>query len=285
MSKVPLILYHGPSCLDGMAAAWAAWKAFGEDAEYVVGKYQQDLELDYKERDVYFLDFSYKREQMLDVIYQADKVFILDHHKSAIEDLEGLDKLHSNFYMLCDVNHSGARLAYNYFLPHIRRPKLVDIIEDRDLWKFQLEETKEVTAALFSYDLNYRNIEEFMLYRPITMLRREGATLLRAHDKQVRLCASSSLRFVGIEEFGMIDIPFVNCPPNLTSDVGNLLALKYPFVILYNDTEEYRNCSMRSSAENPNYKDVSEFALLFGGGGHKHAAGFKVGRDHYIAQS
>jgi len=30
--------------------------------------------------------------------------------------------------------------------------------------------------------------------------------------------------------------------------------------------------------------DVSEIAIKFGGGGHKHAAGFKVDRNHILAK-
>ena len=55
----PLVIYHG-NCADGFSAAWCFWRKYGTGADYVAGVYQQDPP-DVTGRDVYLVDFSYKR--------------------------------------------------------------------------------------------------------------------------------------------------------------------------------------------------------------------------------
>ncbi|MCB2070021.1 MAG: hypothetical protein KDF67_10500 [Ottowia sp.] len=62
----PIVIYHG-NCADGFSAAWCFWRKYGTGADYVAGVYQKDPP-DVTGRDVYLVDFSYKRavvEQML----------------------------------------------------------------------------------------------------------------------------------------------------------------------------------------------------------------------------
>lgn len=283
----PLVIYHGPSCLDGMGAAWVAWKNFGDNAEYVVGKYQEKMDVSFKDRKVYLLDFSFKRDVMIDVLREASEVIVLDHHKSALEDLEGLDVLYDNFYIgHSTTDLSGAVIAWLYFFDHLPTPTLLRHIQDRDLWCFNIEGTREVTSALFAKDLCFQDIGDFIPENEVEKLYNEGALLLAAHNKQVNLCIKTCYREVALNIGGSIfyNVPFLNCPPNLASDVGNVLAVKHPFVMTYYDSADYRNFSLRSSKDCMIYKDVSELCKNFGGGGHLHAAGFKVSRNHWLAK-
>jgi nanoRNase/pAp phosphatase (c-di-AMP/oligoRNAs hydrolase) len=68
-----------------------------------------------------------------------------------------------------------------------------------------------------------------------------------------------------------------NLPYTLTSDAGHLLCGDtYPFAGCYWDTPEGRVFSLRSRDDGA---DVGEIAKLYGGGGHKHASGFRVPFD------
>ena len=58
MNSNVLILRHG-NCSDGAGAAYAAWKKFGDSAEYVEVHYGNPPP-DVTGREVYILDFSYK---------------------------------------------------------------------------------------------------------------------------------------------------------------------------------------------------------------------------------
>jgi hypothetical protein len=55
----PLIIYHG-NCADGFSAAWCFWRKYRDGADYFAGVYQQEPP-DVSGRDVFLVDFSYKR--------------------------------------------------------------------------------------------------------------------------------------------------------------------------------------------------------------------------------
>lgn len=82
----PLCIYHG-HCDDGFAAAWCVRQAI-PDAEFYPGVYQQEPP-DVAGRDVLMVDFSYKRPVLLRMAESARSVMVLDHHKTAAEDLSG----------------------------------------------------------------------------------------------------------------------------------------------------------------------------------------------------
>ena len=54
---------------------------------------------------------------------------------------------------------------------------------------------------------------------------------------------------------------------------GNIMSIGEPFAASYYDVKDGRIYSLRSQPEGI---DVSEIAKAMGGGGHKHAAGFKI---------
>jgi hypothetical protein len=54
-------------------------------------------------------------------------VTLIDHHKTALEDLAGLPSLHT----FTDLERSGATLAWDYLFPDKPRPLLLGHIEDR----------------------------------------------------------------------------------------------------------------------------------------------------------
>src|SRR5688500_6169509 len=85
----PLCIAHGSSCIDGLAAAWVVHRALGDDVEFVYASYGQDPP-DVAGRDVVIVDFSYKRPVLEAMAARARSVLVLDHHKSAAEDLAGL---------------------------------------------------------------------------------------------------------------------------------------------------------------------------------------------------
>ena len=97
--RKPLVVYHGPGCLDGMAAAWCMYRRFGEGAQYVVGRYQSDDAIDFADRDIYLVDFSFKREFLIEnILPVARNVYLIDHHKSALDELWDLPKDYQNFH-------------------------------------------------------------------------------------------------------------------------------------------------------------------------------------------
>ena len=86
-----LCVYHG-NCDDGFGSAYAVWKKFGDSVEFVPGHYHEITFPEVKDRDIFLVDFTYRKETILAFARQgANSITILDHHKSAQEELQGLD--------------------------------------------------------------------------------------------------------------------------------------------------------------------------------------------------
>src|SRR5665213_864100 len=153
----PLCIYHG-NCADGFTAAWAVHKAMGVgDADYHPGVYGQEPP-DVTGRDVIMVDFSYKRPVLEAMAAKARSILILDHHKTAAEDLSGLGYIpvqYDDFVetndpaarvgVIFDMERSGAQVTWDFF-HDAPRPLLVDYVGDRDLWRFAMPKSREVNA-------------------------------------------------------------------------------------------------------------------------------------------
>jgi len=253
-------------------------------------------------RDVILVDFSYKRDVLLQMAETARSILVLDHHKSAAEDLAAdgnrfvdfgsytgpltwqrfLDNVHQDqcencpyarIYTIFDMNRSGAGIAWDFFVGG-GGPPLIDHLEDRDLWKFQLDGTREIQAVVFShpYDFDVWDdlISRSQADRDRGRMIEEGAAIERKHHKDVAELVSALKRRVTI---GGHNVWAANVPYTLTSDAGHLMAQGEPFAACYWDTPDGRVYSLRST---DNGADVSEIAKQYGGGGHRNASGFRL---------
>lgn len=273
----PLIIYHG-NCADGFSAAWCFWRVYGNDgADYVAGVYQTPPP-DVTGRDVYLVDFSFKRAVVVvvEMIAKAKSVTLIDHHKTAIEDLVGLEGLQQYI----DLERSGATLAWDFLFPGEPRPVLLGHIEDRDLWRFKLPNTREIQANIFSYDYTFEQWDHLMHADQAELLKMTvaGAAIEHKHHKDIAELVKVCKRRMTI---GGHDVPAASLPYTLTSDAGHLMAQGEPFAVCYWDTADTRVFSLRSTDAG---LDVSEVAKQYGGGGHRNAAGFAVPRDHELAK-
>jgi hypothetical protein len=269
MNSKPLVIYHYP-CLDGCTAAWAVWKAH-PDWEFYQGKHG-DAPPDVTGRDVYMVDFSYKRPILLVMADWANSITILDHHKTAQEDLKDLAKeTRTRIEVLFNMDKSGARLAWEYFHPGTFVPELVKYVEDRDLWRFKYEDTKAVNAYLFSFDYDFKtwNQLEGEVQVSLDSVIGAGEAITRKQDKDVLELS----QFAFPMNIAGYTVPTLNVPYTYASDTGHLLCKGKPFAASFYYDGEGFVFSLRSDEDGI---DVSEIAKKFRGGGHKHAAGFKV---------
>ena len=86
-----LVIYHS-NCADGFGAAWVFWNMKdkeGMEFDFFPGVYNKPPP-DVKDRTVYLVDFSYKKEVILKMLEEAARIVLIDHHKTAIEDLLGI---------------------------------------------------------------------------------------------------------------------------------------------------------------------------------------------------
>ncbi len=262
-----ICIYH-KDCSDGFGAAWVVNKALNGFVELHPASYGDEPPC-VRGRDVVMVDFSYKRDVIDEMARQCKSLLILDHHKTAEADLDGVFD-HPKVSGVFDMDRSGAMLAWDWYY-HTIPPMLIRHIQDRDLWRFDLPCTREVMASVFSYPQEIEIWNKLMREDQQGALYREGFAILRAHDENLRQSVEASKRRTFIGDY---EVPVANVPYYMASDAGHMLCEGEPFAATYYDAPDGRHYSLRSA---PDGIDVSKVAEKFGGGGHKHAAGFIVG--------
>lgn len=289
----PICIYHG-ACDDGFAAAWCVRAAVGPTAfEFYPGVYQQ-APPDVTGRNVLLVDFSYKRPVLLEMAKAARSIVILDHHKTASEDLAGfrepapfsewqdaqapaVEGDPEPIAALFDMSRSGAGMAWDFFHTTLR-PKFINYIEDRDLWRKKLPGGDEFTIALRSYPQDFRVWDS--LVRDVDGLIKEGHSIQRYYRLRIEELKRSAYR-------AAIAVPdpthperelyftcnIANAPYFAASEVaGELATPDVDFGACFFEARPGWQYSLRSRTD----FDVSAIAKIFGGGGHKAAAGFSV---------
>lgn len=263
-----ICIYHG-NCDDGFGAALAIWKRDGYCVEYHPGVYG-DAPPDVTGLDVALVDFSYKRLAMIELASKAKSILVLDHHKTAQADLDGLSDECPNVTVEFDMERSGAVMAWQYFHPGVAVPKFFEYLQDRDLWTKRLPGVDEFTAALHSYPQDFATWDR-LCWGSITDLIEEGISIQRYY----RTLIDSAKRHAYFREIGGHRVPVVNASLFMASELAGELAEGHPFAGVYAESETHILWSLRSRADGV---DVSEIAKQFGGGGHKNAAGFRQPR-------
>lgn len=260
----PIVIYHG-GCTDGFAAAWAIWKKY-PDWEFYPGVYQSDPP-DVTDREVWLVDFSYKRPVLLKMAEKAKKIIVLDHHKSAMKDLVNLP---SNVKVDFDMDQSGCVLAWKAFHKEPVPEVLLDI-QDRDLWKKERPFNDEITMAIRSYEQTFETYSYLVENRELLI--NEGTAISRYYFQQVHDLVEAWRRTPIFADIGKWRVPVINTNYFMASEVAGILAENQPFAACYWHTANSVTYSLRSREDGI---DVSEVAVKYGGGGHAGAAGFKV---------
>jgi oligoribonuclease NrnB/cAMP/cGMP phosphodiesterase (DHH superfamily) len=206
---------------------------------------------------------------LLEMARSANSIHIIDHHKTAAEDLHDLP---GNVFATFDMEHSGAMLTWLHFFPKEEPPALLRYIEDRDLWRFKLDGTRAIQANVFSYPYDFDVWDGLMVVPPERLIA-EGEAIERKHFKDINELIGVVTRFMVI---GGHRVPVANLPYTLVSDAAHMLAKGEKFAGCYWDTPKGRVFGLRSTDEG---LDVSDIAKQYGGGGHRNAAGFTVGFD------
>ena len=268
MTDAPhLVLYHD-NCPDGFTAAWAAWRAFGDQrAQYVAVNYGQSPPLHLAmRRDVYLVDFSYPRTALDQLADVAASVTIFDHHETARADLKDW----SRGRVVFDMERSGAGITWDE-LHFWLRPKLISYVEDRDLWRWALPHSRAVSEWLFSIPRTFRDWDDatYELERDLEGVVKQGEGFLRLKRERVaKVC--ENVRWVTL---GGQRIPVVNTAWDF-SEIGEYLAerLDAPCAGYYFDRADRRQWGFRRRAGAD--FNVAALCQRYGGGGHPGAAGF-----------
>ena len=259
-----LCIYHA-DCVDGFGAAWAAYY-FAQDPRnmtFLPYTYGKPAPLDLcRGLDVTIVDFSFPRDQLEALHSVARSLLVLDHHATAEADLRGLP------YCIFDMNRSGAGITWDALSGGQPRHWLIDYIEDRDLWRFKLEHSREVNAYLRSIPQDFRTWDD-LATKSVSEVAALGAGCLAHIDAYVRAAMKHCFQAV----IDNVTLPLVNVTYESCSEVANEMVKRYDapiagyFFTRGDGTTQY---GLRSKPG----VDCTPLARKFGGGGHPNAAGF-----------
>lgn len=267
METRPIILYHG-NCPDGFGGAYAAWKKFGDNADYVPLSRGDTPLPDVVARDLIFVDFVYDKAQMDAIAKDANSLIALDHHAGVQEVTESFPG------SIFDNEHSGATIAWNYFHPGVPVPRLLMFVEDDDLFRFSLPDTRAVVSYLAVKPYTFEFWDEV---RETLDSEQSDAFLAKLHTyaEYFELLAKLAVDHAKLVSFEGYEVYFATTHPfkPMKSLVGNLLAAKHgPFSLVVAAHPEGYGVSIRGDGS----VDVSEIARKYGGNGHKSSSGFLV---------
>lgn len=286
-SEVTLVVAHYP-CIDGFASAYIA-QLYNPRLKFALVDHVKLAALDQMVagEHVLFLDIAPKFDDLKR--WRMASYAILDHHKSAREDLAdlpGRDNIPAANKCF-DMSHSGCALAWQFFFPHRAFPEVLRAIELRDLFAKGRDPKGDVTASAFSGLTCCECWSEYVAdparaYRDGMV--KEGPRLLRvaALVHAARPCTFEGRKawIVQCDDpaclsdtgHGILDVP-VDAPDYKERAEG--------IALLYRAGAAGSNLiyvSMRSQDDTgPDLSVIAAKRLT--GGGHPHAAGFCVTRD------
>ncbi len=307
-----VVIYHG-GCPDGVSAAWVVSLVLDNNKTYYHGAVHGQPPLKTNDKTLIFVDFAYKLDVILRILQQSKKVIVLDHHKTS-EELTFITD--PRFELKLDMKSSGAQLAWNYACmrefpeqhqyakygsPAIKQPDkyvkslivnaiksktcpwFINDIADRDLWKWEIEDSKNTTRAMFSLNI-YENINSFynLLSIDRAQLIQHGKILNDEDDNKckniIKTAKYYKLRNPNSNQSWRVAV--VMCDSLYKSEVGNRLASEsncdFAMMCRYDLEKDEWHISCRASQSSD--IDLTKVVPLFDpdGGGHPKAAGMTL---------
>lgn len=269
--KESIVFYHVKDN-DGLGSAWSAWNKFKDKADYFGIDYHFDINFDYHDKKIYFLDIHPAVKKIKLLRKNNNYLILIDHHLSSQPLLKLFDEYKFN------LKHSAAVLTFQYFFPKKKIPKILKYIEDIDIWKLKIPYSREINNAIDFYDGDFthwntlaRDIEQSLKRKQYIKI---GQIISQYQDKLIEKIVNKAK----LVKFEGKTILAVNSPI-LISEVGNALVKKRPpLAIVWSEINGKIWCSLRSNGD----YDVSKIAEKYEGGGHKGAAAFYLNSEESI---
>ena len=280
-----IVMFHYP-CQDGLASAWVV-SNYHKELNSPISLYPiahgKSVDIDmFIGKRVIICDYSPQPDILEQIEQVAQSIVILDHHITAQKALEGKP------YAIFDMTRSGAGITWDYFYPEIPMPDFIQMIQDRDLWRWAITGSKEFTAGFFTmcstidfkdfdalfelFNQMYTDPDKIQFYLVL------GKIISTLTENKVQAIGDEHMRTVSAFTFGGVVYRacVVNCFADIASEAGNYISNseQIDFAVLwrYHNPSKDFYVSLRSTGD----IDVSAIAKSFGGGGHKNAAGFNT---------
>lgn len=214
--------------------------------------------------------------------------------------MESRVKTPDNLEINLDMHLSGATIALQYFKPEVndRQLSLFKYIEDGDLWKWQLRDSKFFYAGFAALGLDLDVNKNASIFDQLLELDPEeviakGKIAQAAIDKKI----SKALFTAQVVHLGGQKSDFGRCLAILAGDtdlsqirsqLGNALAaksgkegLRSIGLIAYREpemAEDKMKCSLRSTGA----EDTTVISKAYQGGGHLNASSFILDKEEFL---
>jgi oligoribonuclease NrnB/cAMP/cGMP phosphodiesterase (DHH superfamily) len=268
-----LVIYH-KNCFDGMTAAYVVRRYFALHTlpmPECIGANYGDAPPDVKGKRVTIVDFSWPREILQKMARDAESMLVLDHHETAQNDLVGLP------YTVFDMERSGAGITWDWFFTGQPRHWLVNCVEDRDLWRFNLPDTRAQMNYISTVLMNWNSWEDLWISNPKEVA--EKGSYIGAYIENYGRKAGENAVMIelGGYTFPLINIAYMNCSDHLDALIKRSVFDRAASFFMRADLKW--QFSLRSGKSDIN---VAKIAQEYGGGGHAHAAGFQMDWEAFV---
>jgi oligoribonuclease NrnB/cAMP/cGMP phosphodiesterase (DHH superfamily) len=292
MSKNTLCFYHVAD-LDGHSSGGIV-KHFRPETELIGFNYGYDFPWDKIQPDstVYIVDLSLPLVDMVElakILKDDGELIWIDHHSSIISEFEELDDdIKDLFDGKLSTKKAACELTWEYFMNE-PAPPVIELLGIYDSWRFSPDEECLVKDFQLGMRLNENTKPDVFNWSElfdVTMaddwfqsVLNDGITISTYQANQnKRACDGGAFEYdwnppaeSGLKPLKCIAINSSVYNSDLFSSVGQD---KYDAMICFNlhKSGNWR-CSIYSV--NPDI-DCSQYAKLYGGGGHKGASGFSI---------
>lgn len=269
-----IAIYH-KDCTDGTTAAAVVLRKFPRALLFPLSHGFKPAELESilktarKGDQIFTVDCALGVREFLDRGFQ---VISIDHHAGSEEENRKLMEKNKNFVFVFNNKKSGASLAWDYFFPKEKKPELIKLVEDRDLWTWRYgQKTKDVGNYLYMLVNKPEKVQK-LLNKSLAVAKEEGAAISRFTNMVIEHGVKTTEPIM--VRVGAYTVPFYNITFD-KSESGNMLATKLGQAIgLFTIDGSEVKISFRSlDNQKPSALDL---ALKLGAGGHKNASGAKM---------
>lgn len=246
-------------CLDGLAGSWVARKALGDKLSVICLKPGRVFDSGrVRRKNIYLAGVGIGAEQQKELLQHQNKVIVLSANDTYAKQYAAFtDGL---------IPKSCVLGTWKLFFPNEEPPVQLTYIEDRHLWRNELEDSADWCTGAHFFGLGKDEFADTMV-DSVNSVCEIGHTLNQQKASHIRRLRNNAR----LSEVGGYKVPVVNGPNWLASDLANELAQGYPFAVVYYDTKTERVYELRSREGG---LAVNEIAEAMGGGGQTRAAGF-----------
>ena len=229
--QVTHCIYHD-KCPDGVGSALAVSvlaKEQGRKVEFHGVHPNADLSsLPLDGAVVVMCDISNTKENLEKLLRRVAGFLLIDHHKTAQQDLASLEP-HLKIF---DLKRSGAGLTWQWCFPDCPLPRVLELIEDRDIWTKKFPESSYLcnwymTLNLDDFDVLLEQLERLLDVNELNKIIELGRCFGILSDAII----VKEAKYAHIELGKIKDRYYIIGRLNsaiYSSDIGNRIVLDHP---------------------------------------------------------